>query len=190
MDDATCHLDGCTRKPGSTRRGYCQRHFLDLVQDGTIQSRRGRRSPCSFEGCSSPHHAKGLCSKHYWQQKYGTLGRPPKPASCTVSDCGKPVEGHGLCSGHYTTWRRSQPQKAIDPAEAYRRFIGRVDATAGPAACHLWTGARRADGYGTFFLLNKQYMPHRWLLGFLREKPLGPDEMACHHCGLIEVKRG
>jgi hypothetical protein len=64
------------------------------------------------------------------------------------------------------------------------RFREMVDASAGPDACHLWTGpARNAKGYGAFQVGGRAEVAHRWLLGELRGRPLAwPAEVGCHRC--------
>jgi len=34
---------------------------------------------CAVEGCGKPHHAKGLCNKHYYQQYLRDKANDPKP---------------------------------------------------------------------------------------------------------------
>lgn len=63
------------------------------------------------------------------------------------------------------------------------RFMTYVDQSAGPDACHPWTGMKRSKGYGGFRAGGKLYVAHRWLLGELRGSPLEwPREVGCHRC--------
>jgi hypothetical protein len=62
------------------------------------------------------------------------------------------------------------------------RFLAKVDLTAGPANCQPWTAAHTKDGYGVFWDGEKQVQATRWLLGYLRGRPLGPGEWGLHHC--------
>lgn len=57
--------------------------------------------------------------------------------------------------------------------------------------CHLWTGQQDDSGYGLFCYHDntgklRRTRAHRWLLGYLRGKPLTREvvgkEDACHHC--------
>lgn len=64
----------------------------------------------------------------------------------------------------------------------FERFVSRVDTSGGPDACHPWTGHRNNYGYGSFCTGGRSIGAARWLLGYLRGEPLGPDELACHHC--------
>lgn len=65
-----------------------------------------------------------------------------------------------------------------------QRFWSKVDKN-GPmilqTQCWLWTAAKTADGYGSFWIRNKADYPHRY--SFEIHKGKLPDGlMACHHC--------
>jgi hypothetical protein len=62
------------------------------------------------------------------------------------------------------------------------RFLAKVDLTAGPANCQPWTGSRKPAGYGEFYDGQRVVGAHRWILGYLRGRPLGPGERGLHHC--------
>lgn len=66
----------------------------------------------------------------------------------------------------------------------YERFSAKVDQSAGPDGCHLWTGTRDEDGYGRFWVADarRSVSAARWLLGYLRGRPLEPHEHALHRC--------
>jgi hypothetical protein len=57
-----------------------------------------------------------------------------------------------------------------------------VDLAPGPANCQEWTGSRLPAGYGKFSVGGSTGYAARFILGFLRGRPLGPDEKALHHC--------
>lgn len=61
-----------------------------------------------------------------------------------------------------------------------RRFLSKVDTSAGPDACHPWTGTRAPNGYGVAILKGERGA-HRiaWMLA--NGERLG-DRQACHHC--------
>jgi hypothetical protein len=49
---------------------------------------------CDVEGCAGLVHAKGLCSRHYWEaRKTGEV--------CQAPECGKPAWSRNLCRWHY-----------------------------------------------------------------------------------------
>jgi len=64
------------------------------------------------------------------------------------------------------------------------QFRAHVDTSGGPDACHPWTGpVRNAKSYGKFRVDGRDHLAHRWLLGYLRGKPLQyPLELGCHTC--------
>lgn len=67
-------------------------------------------------------------------------------------------------------------------ADIYERFLSHVDASAGPESCHIWTGNAIAYGRGKFSVNHRMITSARWLLGYLRGRPLSSDEWALHHC--------
>jgi hypothetical protein len=78
-------------------------------------------------------------------------------ASCLLDGCESPVKARGMCNTHYTRWR-----KHGDPLKVWRRgqrmttadrFWSKVDRTAGPDGCWLWTRKRTKTGYGLFYVL-------------------------------------
>ena len=70
------------------------------------------------------------------------------------------------------------------PISEIEKFWSQVDKSGGPDACWPWTGRiRNAKGYGGFHVEGRFQVAHRWLLGYLRGKPLKwPDEIGCHRC--------
>lgn len=71
---------------------------------------------CNFLNCENPSRTKGLCPKHYEQERRGReprTYRPEEPPKCKVSHCPEPssvFEGHLLCVSHYQLQYRG-----IDP---------------------------------------------------------------------------
>lgn len=69
----------------------------------------------------------------------------------------------------------------------FERFMSHVDTTGGTGSCWPWMAARGRDGYGLFSVNRRTITATRWLLGYLRGKPLNPvpsphPEYALHHC--------
>jgi hypothetical protein len=73
--------------------------------------------------------------------------------------------------------------------DEYALFMCHVDVR-GPNECWPWKGTRRGGPvgatYGRFRLHGKTYTAHRWLLGYLRgkpliDKPVGTED-GCHRC--------
>lgn len=69
--------------------------------------------------------------------------RPTKKGPCRVKGCTNKVKTKGLCGMHYTRWLNTGD---VGPAEkrpkrsVYDRAMDKVDQSAGPDACHPWTG--------------------------------------------------
>jgi hypothetical protein len=65
-------------------------------------------------------------------------------------------------------------------------FWEKVDISNGPYACWPWTYSTFPLGYGRFNTDGKVHSAHRWLLGYLRGRPLAwsstQRELACHRC--------
>lgn len=51
------------------------------------------------------------------------------------------------------------PQRGMPPAEQYERY---VDRSGGPDACHLWTGPKNPNGYGSVKYDGVRDSAHRW----------------------------
>ena len=82
---------------------------------------------------------------------------------------------------------RTELEAATYRPEVKARFWARVDQSGGPDACWPWMLNRdKRSGYGRLRVDTIGFLPHRWLLGMLRGKPLawseGEREMACHRC--------
>jgi len=85
---------------------------------------------CSFEGCTSQHHAKGFCHKHHQKFLRGVpldqdLRRRPKSVGFDASACGTPKgydrhrrHGNEIC----------QPCRDAKNAADRRRYAGRMAA--------------------------------------------------------------
>lgn len=58
---------------------------------------------CSRPGCNKVHRAKGLCQKHYNEQRNRAKGHKPRKerALCSVPSCDHLSKARGLCVNHY-----------------------------------------------------------------------------------------
>ncbi len=63
--------------------------------------------------------------------------------------------------------------------DTYARFMSKVEV--GPG-CWLWRGTIGRDGYPQFWFNGGTRRGARWLLGYLRGKPLASSEWALHRC--------
>lgn len=122
------------------------------------------------EGSPRPVKSRGLCEMHYVRHwRAGTLPpkRPVIPKSCMEKDQnGQPCPGkykaRGLCDTHYLRRYRgstAEPQRAMSP-EA--RFWFKVDKSAGPQGCWLWTAGHSGQGYGQFSVGGQKWLAHRY----------------------------
>lgn len=113
-----CRVDGCIGPRGST--GLCPEHYAaDLAARALIKfgpkKRKGWGSaakpdkhttsaravakrnakPCASEGCEREARSRGLCAKHWQQDRIAN--NPP----CEIQDCEKHQLAKGLCGTHY-----------------------------------------------------------------------------------------
>lgn len=71
---------------------------------------------CTIEGCTNPHHARGLCPTHLKRvERHGDpqAGVPQRVRNagkaCRAPECELPAKSRGLCGGHY--WQESHGQE-------------------------------------------------------------------------------
>lgn len=70
--------------------------------------------------------------------------------------------------------------KGVTPETASDALLRRIDITA-PGGCHVWTGSKSRDGYGSLTFQNKKRKAHRlayetWV------GPIGTGMCVCHRC--------
>lgn len=61
------------------------------------------------------------------------------------------------------------------------RFWGKVDKSAGPGGCWLWTAGLRTGDHGQFHMEGRDWRPHRLALEWAAG-PCPPGLVACHSC--------
>lgn len=71
---------------------------------------------------------------------------------------------------------------AVTEPGVRRRFLAKVDASNGVDACHIWTGARSAHGYGHLSVGGRTVYAHRIALEGRLGRALGDGESALHTC--------
>lgn len=146
---------------------------------------------CSINGCDKPHHARGWCKVHYkaWWKHGDPAGAPARPAQiCAIEDCTRPARSRKWCAMHYMRWYTNgvadRPTLLII-GDNEARFWSKVDKR-GPDECWPWIGGGNKLGYGIFAYREngetKSPPAGRWLLGYLRGRPLERSEEACHRC--------
>lgn len=134
---------------------------------------------CTIPGCGSSGHNRRTHDKHV------PPGEPLDPTRFLVGERGPSSvvgdeEAHPG-AGLYDQIAASLPH-GPDAGQEYERFLDRVDRSGGPDACHPWTAGTTGAGYGQYTVGGETVYAHRWILGYLRGSPLGPDEFALHHC--------
>jgi len=101
-------------------------------------------SICSVSGCEQLPFSKGLCNKHYIQQKKQSL--PPKkpyktprkyPEICSVPGCERKHSTKGYCSLHYSRVFNS----GIDPTD--------LEAMNQPVRRRLMVSSKKSDNNGS-----------------------------------------
>lgn len=190
MGDTTCAAAGCANKPIRQGRGFCHAHYLAGLEDGSIPRLKKSRfadrpTECSVESCSKKSRTRGYCGTHY--QRWRLHGDPNfvtqhVRATCVEGGCERPAHAGGLCTMHLSRVRRRGSSADRPKKPPIERFLENVDTSAGPDACHLWTGRRTLDGYGRFNTGGKEFKATRWILGHHRGTPLDGQEWALHHC--------
>lgn len=77
--DRPCEAPGCQRfDVGRTPEGaYCKKHARQIRTHGKLTPEAEhdyrRHSACTMPGCTNEHRAKGLCTKHYNQQRWKSI---------------------------------------------------------------------------------------------------------------------
>jgi hypothetical protein len=100
---------------------------------------------------------------------------------------GVPGTARGMCSKHYNRQLRyGDPLvTSVIVGDDIARYQSKVDRR-GDDECWPWTGSVNKDGYGQFSYRENgktiRLGAHRWILGHLRGKQLGPGEESCHSC--------
>lgn len=97
----------------------------------------GQEKLCTFEGCSKPLNARGLCQAHYKQWSKGKKLVPLAPratatpgVSCNFPDCGRVRIANGLCKSHDMQKRRGFPLKPL--GAPLRRTVNTAPLCIGP----------------------------------------------------------
>jgi len=123
--DATCTgpgPDGTVCGRHAKYRGLCDTHRKQQVRGRPLTPPRLFRTACTVDGCTRAHMARGFCSAHYEQWRYGRLGVAPDPAVAPKpcpgpgqgdAPCGRDVVGRGLCQAHCRQARLGQPLQPL-----------------------------------------------------------------------------
>jgi hypothetical protein len=71
--------------------------------------------------------------------------------------------------------------RGIEPPSIEERFWSKVDKSAGPDACWIWTAAKYSNGYGHFVIDKKNCLAHRISYELTHGKDSIPEGMAMLH---------
>ncbi len=123
--------------------------------------------------CGRKAVARQMCPMHYrrWRLEQGTPGTPlppplPRPRKekpeCSIGDCKKSADSLGLCEMHYTRKARYGDPLFVKriAGDDRARFESYVDRSAGPDACHPWTGGQCTGGYGQISIKGRLELVH------------------------------
>lgn len=72
MEKRICRLDGCEQEYRA--RGWCNKHYQNLVRTGSAVARRPEVGICLIPDCNRRHSARGWCLMHY--KRWRTNGDP------------------------------------------------------------------------------------------------------------------
>lgn len=73
-----------------------------------MPARRVNFGPCSEDGCPRDAYVKGLCQKHYLEQR--------DVGECSIDACTNSANAKGLCRTHYSRLNRNgSPDKLVKP---------------------------------------------------------------------------
>jgi len=95
------------------------------------------RRVCSVPGCNRPHHARGLCQKHYDEfrkkdrraRRLARAGGGNRVRVCSVPGCNRPHHARGYCKLHYARFTKTgravpdAPAAPPDPRRNRNRFL-------------------------------------------------------------------
>ena len=109
---------------------------------------------------------------------------------CKIDGCERPRKGRGWCGTHWLRWR-----KYGDPHYVKRNVYASPEESFAARAerrgdCLIWTGSKRANGYGVISVNGKSAGAHRY--AWERENGPIPDgvqvDHVCHNRACVNVE--
>lgn len=194
-----CTEGGCERPRHGKLHTWCRTHYEKQRRAKNAELAPlgfGRR--CDIEGCERPHHATGLCRRHY-SRKIATGSTELKPkepkaetprGECEVDDCTalKKSPGVAYCTRHYSNLRRhGQPvlsnergPRSEPKLDKFARHLSADD----EVGCWIYSGIETEDGYARFYAGPErgEVRAHRWLYEQLTGETLTPELQLDHGC--------
>lgn len=132
---------------------------------------------CSFEDCSKPVKAKGLCRHHYDLERLSKY-------QCTIENCTNPPHTikSGLCNAHTGRLKRhGDPLKGTGSrsrGSKEERFLAKFK-QGNPTLCWNWECSIGNHGYGQLHIKNETLLSHRLSYEYFRG-PI-PDGLTIDH---------
>jgi hypothetical protein len=110
-----------------------------------------------------------------------TLGRYVMSGCVVVDDTHSDGRlRNGMCGAHYYRSRHGMPMKITKTSRnTSATFLKRFDRSAGPNACHPWTGYTSKDGYGRVHYQGRLWSTH--VLAFVLAGGIIPDGYEVGH---------
>ena len=160
---------------------------------------------CSVEGCANKVHARGMCGKHYQQDRASRNGAK----QCRRAGCTLLAVLDGLCRPHYMKRRRLDEEKELRNARRcsvegcerpydingychlhYQRM--RKTGQTGPVSLQRavnGTGYQTKAGYRILWRDGKRISEHTAVMEEVKGRPLEPGENVHHKNGIRHDNR-
>ena len=177
-----CKVDGCNNKISNRETGYCHKHHLRFVRNGTTETVRpkvDKTKKCAVDECDrSQETSNGYCLKHY--KRFKRLGSTELPSrevkKCEF--CDRDATARGMCGKHYQNWARhgdplhtdkyrqstnkygykkSQGKYTVEHREIAEKIIGR-DLRSGEVVHHI--NLDKLDNSESNLYVCKDYSEH------------------------------